>query len=127
MVLLTALRPVVSSATLTENHVIRTKQAPERSRADGIHGTGLEVNQDRTRDILVRASLIVEDVNALELEIVRALVDTIALDAVFFREDFPEFGADLVAALCFVLTENRTWFWKMLTWPVWRWTISRML
>lgn len=96
---LTSFRPVVSSTTLTEDKVVGSEQVAEGTRPHGVHGSGLEVDQDRARNILVRANFVVVDVDALELEVVVTLVQTIAINAVFVRDDLPELGTDLVTAL----------------------------
>ena len=86
------LGPVITSTALTEDEVVGTEEVAEGTRADGVHGSRLEINEDGTRDILVRANFVVVDVDALELEVVVALVETIRLDAVLIRDDLPEFG-----------------------------------
>lgn len=50
---LTSFRPVVTSAGLTKDEVVGTEQVPKRTRADRIHGTGLEINEDSTRNVFV--------------------------------------------------------------------------
>jgi hypothetical protein len=97
---LTALRPVVAGATLAVDDVVRTEEATKRAGSDGVAGAGLEVDEDGARDVLVRADLVEVDINALELEVVRALVHAVTLDAVLLREHLPELGPDLVPALC---------------------------
>ena len=86
------LRPVVSRTALTEDEVVGTEEVAEGTRADGVHGAGLQIDEDRTRNVLVRADLIVVHVDPLELEVVVALVETIRLDAVLIRDDLPELG-----------------------------------
>jgi hypothetical protein len=129
--LLTALGPVVTGTTLTEDKVVGTEEAAERAGADGIHGSGLEVNEYGTRHILVAARLVVVDRDTLELEVVLATVCAVVLEAMLLRDDFPEFGTDLVTALDVVKASEgmlyMTKWQKLLTWPVWTWTISRML
>jgi len=51
---LTSFGPVVTRACLTEDKVVWTEQAAERSGANRIHRAGLEVDEHRARDILVR-------------------------------------------------------------------------
>lgn len=52
------LRPVVTSTGLTEDEVVGTEELAKRTRFDGVHGTGLEVNEDGTRNILVAIGLV---------------------------------------------------------------------
>ena len=89
---LTSFRPVVSSTALAEDEVVRSEQVAEGTRPYRVHGTGLEIDQDSTGNVLVRANFVVVDVDALELEVVVALVETIRLDAVLIRDDLPELG-----------------------------------
>ncbi len=51
------LGPVVAGAGLAEDEVVRAEELAEGTSADGIHGTGLQVDQDGTRNILVAGSL----------------------------------------------------------------------
>ena len=145
------LRPVVSRTALTEDEVVGTEEVAEGTRADGVHGAGLQIDEDRTRNVLVRADLIVVHVDPLKLEVVVALVQTIRLNAVLVRDDLPELGTfDACQRLELVIAGNRKdipiWLPHcttneshqyaclksklkklQLTWPVWMWTISRML
>jgi hypothetical protein len=52
------LGPVVASTRLAENEVVGTEQLAERTGTDGIHGTGLEIDEDGARNILVTATLL---------------------------------------------------------------------
>ena len=89
---LTALGPVVTRTALAEDEVVRAEKATKRTGADRVHGTGLQVDQDRARHVLVRADLVVVNRDALELLVVGALVETIGLDTVLVGDDFPELG-----------------------------------
>ena len=48
---------VLTSTALTEDEVVGTEELTEGTGADGIHGTGLEIDKDRARDILVASGL----------------------------------------------------------------------
>ena len=52
------LRPVVAGARLAEDEVVRTEKLAEWASADGVHGAWLEINENRTRDILVAGGLV---------------------------------------------------------------------
>ena len=80
---LTSFRPVVTRTILTEDKVVGAEKGTKRTRTDRVHGSGLEIDQDCTRNVLVGADLIVVDVDALELQVVVALVNTVAVDTVF--------------------------------------------
>ncbi len=95
------LRPVVTSTTLTEDEVVGTEEIAEGARADGVHGAGLQINENSTGNVLVRADLVVVHVDPLELEVVVALVQSIRLNAVLIRDDLPELGTcDVLALRC---------------------------
>lgn len=51
------LGPVVAGTGLAEDEVVGAEELAERTGADGVHGTGLEIDEDGTRDILVTGSL----------------------------------------------------------------------
>ena len=94
-----ALGPVVAGARLTEHEVVWTEELAEWTRTDSIHGPGLQVDEDRTWDVLVAGSLmhvlvglvlalvgwhewqmaylIEVDVHALELKVRRAIVPAV--------------------------------------------------
>jgi hypothetical protein len=51
------LGPVVTSTGLAEDEVVGAEKLAERTGTDGVHGTGLQVDEDGTRNILVTAGL----------------------------------------------------------------------
>lgn len=51
------LGPVVASTGLTENEVVGAEQLAEGTGTDGVHGTGLEIDEDGARNVLVTGSL----------------------------------------------------------------------
>jgi len=53
-----SLCPVVTSAGLTEDEVVGAEELTERTSADSIHGTRLQINEDSTGNILVTRGLI---------------------------------------------------------------------
>jgi hypothetical protein len=83
-----ALGPVVSSTGLSKHKVIRAEELTEWTSADGVHGTGFEINEDGTWNVLVvgrlqnlesaviqrRTYLVEVDVHTLKLEIRSAIV-----------------------------------------------------
>ena len=80
--LLTSFRPVVTRTILTEDKVVGAEKGTKRTRTDRVHGSGLEIDQDCTRNVLVGADLIVVDVDTLQLEVVGTLVHSITINAV---------------------------------------------
>jgi hypothetical protein len=51
------LGPVVASTGLTEDEVVGTEELAEGTGADSVHGTGLQIDEDGTRNVLVAGSL----------------------------------------------------------------------
>lgn len=51
------LGPVVTGTRLAENKVVGTEELAKGTSANGVHGTGFQVDEDGTGDILVSASL----------------------------------------------------------------------
>jgi hypothetical protein len=80
---LTPSRPVAPTTAPTQNEVFEGEEATKRTGADRVHGAGLEINENGTGDILAGTNLVVIDGDALELEVVAAVVDTIMPDTVF--------------------------------------------
>ena len=93
------LGPVVAGTRLSEDEVVGAEELAERSGADRVHGTGLEVHEDGAGDIASASGLVVVHIDALELEVGVTVVGTGGVNAVLVGDDFPELGADLVAAL----------------------------
>jgi len=93
------LRPIVTSTSLAEHEVIRSEKLAERTRTDGIHGTGLKVHKDSTGDVTTTSGFVEINVDAFELEIGISVVSTSRINAVLIGDDFPKLGADLVTAL----------------------------
>jgi hypothetical protein len=50
--------PVVTSTRLAEDEVVGAEELTERSSADGVHGTGLEIDEDGTGHELVVGGLL---------------------------------------------------------------------
>ena len=89
-----ALGPVVAGAGLAEDKVVGTEELAEGPGADGVHGAGLEVDEDGAGHVLAAAGLIVVDVDALELEVGGADVGAGGVDAVLVGDDLPELGKE---------------------------------
>lgn len=88
---LTALRPVVTRSALAKHEVIRAEKPTQRTRANGIHSSRLEINQNRPRDILVSANLVIIDRDSFKLKVIIAFVKAVAFDPMLIRNDLPEF------------------------------------
>ena len=48
---------ILTGTALTKDKVVRTEQLTERTSTDGVHGTGLEIDENSSRDIFVARSL----------------------------------------------------------------------
>ena len=93
------LRPIIARAALPEHEGIRLEQLSVRPGARRVHRAWLEADEDGAGDGATRLSaFVVVDADALELEVRVALVLTGRVEPVFVGDDFPELGADLVAA-----------------------------
>ena len=75
---------------LTENKVIGSEDLAERSRPHGVHGSGLQVDQDGSRDVLATGGLVVVHVDSLQLEVGVSVVGSGGVNAMFVRDDLPE-------------------------------------
>jgi len=94
-----SLGPVVSGSSLAEDKVIRAEELAVGSSADRVHGTGLKIHEDSTGNIASSGSLVEVDVDALKLEVRVASISSSGVNAVLVRDNLPELGSDLVAAL----------------------------
>ena len=107
-----ALGPVVARARLAEAGCPGGRSG-RRARADRVHGAGLEVHEDVAGHVAAAGRLVVVHVDALELEVGVAVVGAGRVDAVLVGDDLPELGADLVAALATLdsndLTHDCSW------------------
>merc|ERR1719218_322737 len=93
------LGPVVTGSGLSENEVVWSEELTEWSSSDGVHGSWLEIHEDGSWDVSSTSGFVVVDVDSLELEIRVTVVGTGWVNSVLIRDDFPEFGTDLVTAL----------------------------
>jgi hypothetical protein len=51
------LSPVVTSTRLAKDEVVGTEELAKRTRTDGVHGSGLKIDEDGTRDELIARCL----------------------------------------------------------------------
>jgi len=94
-----AFGPVVSCSGLAEDEVVWSEKLSEWSSSDGVHGSWLEVHEDRAGDISPSGGLVEVNVNALQLEVGIAMIGSSWVNAMLVSNDFPEFCANLVSAL----------------------------
>lgn len=100
------LGPVVPGPGLAEDEVIGPENLAERAGSERVHGPGLQIHKHGSWDVPAAAGLVVININALELELGVAGVPSGGVDAVLVADDFPELGADLVAALAALDVED---------------------
>ncbi len=93
------LGPVISGSRLTEDEVVRTEELTIWSGPNRIHGSGFQVDQDGSGNVLSPRCIAVVDIDAFKLEIRISMVSSSGIDPVFVGDDLPELGSDLVAAL----------------------------
>lgn len=95
--------PVIPGTRLPKHEVIRPENLSVRTGPDAVHCTGLEVQEHGPRDVPATRGLVEVHIDTFQLEIggevFGGLVLAVVLDAVLVAGHFPEFGADLVAAL----------------------------
>ena len=85
-----SLGPVVAGAALSEHKVVRAEDLSEGPGADAVHGAGLQVHQDRPRDVLPAARLVVVHIDPLQLEVRVPVVGAGGVDTVLIGDDLPE-------------------------------------
>merc|ERR1712019_44135 len=93
------LGPVVTGTGLSEDEVVWSEELTEWSGSDGVHGSWLKIHKDGSWDVTASSGFVVVNVDSLELEVGVTVVGTSWVNSVFVRDDFPEFGTDLVTAL----------------------------
>merc|ERR1712170_168563 len=111
------LGPVVAGTTLSKDKVVWPEDLTKGSRADGVHGARLQVNEDCSGHIFASCGLIVVDIDPLQLEVRVPMVGASGVNAMLIRDHLPELGTDLVAALSslnvhdFTHLERYLWTW----------------
>merc|ERR1712195_9869 len=107
-----SLGPVVTGTGLSEDKVVGAEELTERSSTDGIHGAGLEIHKDSAGDVTATGSLVVVDVDPLELEVGISVVRTGRVNSMLVGNDLPELGTDLVTALTSLNVDDFTHSFK---------------
>jgi len=91
--------PVITSSGLSENKVVWSEKLSEWSGSNGVHGSRFEIHKDSSWYESTSSSFIEIDINSFELKVGVSMISTCWVNTVFVRDDFPEFGTDLVSAL----------------------------
>ena len=89
----------IACAALAKDHVIGAEELSDRRCSHTVDDSRLEVDEDGSGHIAASVSFIVVHINSLKLEIRVTMVGTGWVNSMFVRDDFPEFGTDLVTAL----------------------------
>jgi hypothetical protein len=100
--------PVVTSTSLSENEVIWSEKLTEWSSSYGVHGTRFEIHENSSWYKSTTSGFIIIDINSFKLKIGVTVVSTGRIDSVFIRDDFPEFGTDLVSTLTTLNVDDLT-------------------
>ena len=78
----TNLGPVVSSTRLSEDEVVGSEDLAERSGPDRVHCSGLQIDEDSSGHVFATGSLVVVDIDPLELEVGVSVVGSSGVDTV---------------------------------------------
>ncbi|KAL0926367.1 hypothetical protein M5K25_002589 [Dendrobium thyrsiflorum] len=93
------LGPIVSRARLPEHEIVRAEDLAIRPRPHAVHGSRLQIHQNRPRNESSTGRLVVVDVNPLQLQIGRTSVPPGGIDSVLIAHHLPKLRSDLVTAL----------------------------
>ena len=93
------LRPVITGSSLSEHEVVRAEKLTERTSSHGVHGSRLQIHQNRTRHVSSSSSFVKIHTNSLQLQIGISSVCPSRIDTMLIGDDFPELSSDLIAAL----------------------------
>merc|ERR1719161_1477166 len=94
-----SLGPVVASPCLSKDEIVRAKQLAKWTSTHRIHSSRLKIHKDCPRNIATSSCFIVIYVDALQLQVGVAMVGASGIDSVLVRNNFPELGTNLIAAL----------------------------
>jgi len=91
--------PVVTSSSLSENEVVWSEKLTEWSSSNWIHGSWFKIHKDSSWNVSSSSGFIEVDVDSFKLKIWISVIGTSGVNSVFVRDDFPEFGSNLVTTL----------------------------
>ncbi|RRT74054.1 hypothetical protein B296_00007227 [Ensete ventricosum] len=100
------LGPVVPSARLAEDEVVRPEDLADGPGSDGVHGARLQIHEHGAGDVATAARFVVVDVDPLELEVRITGILTRAIDTMLIAYHLPELGPNLVPTLAALNVEN---------------------
>ena len=82
--------PVVTSAGLAKNEIVRTEDLTERTRSDGIHCSGLQIHKDGSGDVFPTGGFVVVDGDTFKLQLGLAVISSGGVDSMFIADNLPE-------------------------------------
>ena len=91
--------PVVTSTSLSEYEVIWSEKLTEWSSSNWVHCSWFEIHKNGSWDESTTGGFVIININSFKLKIRITMICTGWVDTVFIRNDFPEFGTNLVTAL----------------------------
>lgn len=94
-----SLRPIISRTGTAKNEVIRPENLSKGARSNSVHRAGFQVNEYRPGHVLPTGSLVVVNVDPLQLKIGIPRVLARGIDSVLVADHFPKLRTDLIAAL----------------------------
>eukprot|EP00747_Dinoflagellata_sp_TGD_P141305 gnl/TRDRNA2_/TRDRNA2_176109_c1_seq1.p3 gnl/TRDRNA2_/TRDRNA2_176109_c1~~gnl/TRDRNA2_/TRDRNA2_176109_c1_seq1.p3 ORF type:complete len:142 (-),score=0.05 gnl/TRDRNA2_/TRDRNA2_176109_c1_seq1:1596-2021(-) len=93
------LSPIISSTSLAEYKVIRTKNLSKRTRSYRVHRSRFKVHENSAWYITTFSSFVEVDVDTFELKFRITIVCTIRVYSMFITNDFPKFSSNLITTL----------------------------
>jgi hypothetical protein len=93
------LSPIISSTRLPKHKVIRPKDLAIGTGPHTVHGTRLKIHKHSTRDKSPTRSLIVVNIDTLQLKVRGSNVFSSGINSMLIANNLPELGTDLVPAL----------------------------
>ena len=101
-----ALSPVISGPRLAKDKIVRSEDLSIGTISNTIHSARLKVDENGPGDVLATSCFIEVDIDALQLQVRVSLVGAGWVDTMFIRDDLPELGPNLVAALAGLEMDN---------------------
>ena len=82
----------LTCATLAEDKVIRPEDLSEWPRLDRVHGSRLQINEDRPGDVIATLALGEVDLNAVQLigAVISSGEDPVGVNTVLARDQLPK-------------------------------------
>ena len=82
--------PVISGSALAKNEIVGSENLSIGTGSDRVHGTGFKIDQNCTGNIFAARSLVIVNIDPLQLKIAVAMVSSGGVDSVLIGDNFPE-------------------------------------